>query len=314
MRSRSRLTVPAAAPSATRRSGSRTGQSPARSGPRDGAAGWGRPSPSPSDPVTHVPKGPRARRRIAWPDCSPPTTHRGSSRPAAGPSLHSHRGDRPRNRLRRDGRIVRRARAVVRAPLRRPPRPRARRARRSARIPSPAGAGRRMRDGLPDGHPAGARLRDGRRGPLGGPPSRGAGAVCGRALGAGRRRDAPLAGRNGRPGGLVRQHAVVRPATGPGDRRDRAGAPAGRPGPAGGRAPLEPRPRVAARIERRGRPPRVRGHASRGLAGLRAADPRGRLDGLPGLPEAQALHSTGARPPARRRRPRAPCGPGDSTA
>ena len=43
----------------------------------------------------------------------------------AGPWLHSHRGNRSGIGLRRDGGILRRARALVRAPLRRPPRPRA---------------------------------------------------------------------------------------------------------------------------------------------------------------------------------------------
>ena len=130
-----------AAPSSTSRIGSRIGQLEAvrTRVPRRGA---GLAVSTRCWPAIHTPRRGPTRRRHAR-SLGLARAHWSSSRPADGPSLHSHRGDRSRNGLRRDGRIVRRARAVVRAPLRGPPRPGAPGARPRARRPAPAGPGRR---------------------------------------------------------------------------------------------------------------------------------------------------------------------------
>ena len=215
----------------TSRIGSRTGRSRALPVlPRARGAGL---AVSPrGGPAIH-----RSGRRPAWRRHARShglarTTHRGSSRPALGPSLHSHRGNRSRNGLRRDGGIVRRARALVRAPLRGPPRPRAPGARAPARragacgpwTPAAAPASRRRSWRSSATRRSAWISRPGscaRRVPR-----------CGRApAGAGRRRGAPVPRRDARPRGLVREHPLLRPEAGPGGLRDRAGPPARRAGP-----------------------------------------------------------------------------------
>ena len=71
-----------------------------------------------------------------------------------------------------------------------------------------------------------------------------------------------------------------------------------------GRASLEPRPGVAARLQRGGRSARLRRDGTRGGPGVRPAARRRRLDRLPGLSAPEALHAVRARPAARRCRPR----------